>query len=619
MINVSHLSKSYGKHLLFKNLSFNINKGERIGLIGRNGYGKTTLFQIILGNINADSGTISIPKDYKIGCLEQKIKFTEDTVIKEGCLGLRSDEKNQEWKVKKILMGLGFTENNLEEHPSKFSGGFQIRLSLGKLIVSRPDLLLLDEPNNYLDIVAIRWLIRFLRNWKNELMIITHDRQFMDSVTTHTMIIHRKCVRKIEGNTSKLYNQISQDEEIYEKTRLNEEKKRKKTEVFISKFRAKARLGGLVQSRIKSLEKQKSNEKLEKLESLNLSFRSEAFLGPSMINADDITFSYDNKKNIIENMSLEIGKKDRICVIGRNGKGKSTLLRILAGELIASKGSLKNHKSLKIGYFAQPNISRLCEENTVAEEIMFTGKGSSMQNSRNICGKLMFSGENALKKVSVLSGGERCRVLLGKLLVTSCHMLLLDEPTNHLDMESCDSLMNAIEDFNGSVVMVTHNEMYLEKIAERLIIFDKNKITLYEGGYQDFIRNIGWESEKNEKISDLNCSLEKKQNQPVKKDLKRLKAQIRQEKSRVIKPLENKIKDIEEKIYSMENEIHVNTEMLVEASGKGDAKSIADFSKKDHEFRIDIDNLYSELEKINEIFENEKINYDKKLDELENN
>ena len=225
MIKISGLDKAYGEQILFDDLALSMNKGERVGLVGRNGHGKSTIFQMILGNVDYDSGTITKPKNYKIGHLAQHLHFTKPTVIEECSLGLPDGEEYNTWKVEKILTGLGFSENDMERSPNEFSGGYQIRMNLAKLLVSEPDMLMLDEPNNYLDIVAIRWLEDFLKSWENELILVTHDRSFMDSVVTHVVAIHRTKAIKIEGNTEKLYNQINQDEEIYEKTRLNQEKK----------------------------------------------------------------------------------------------------------------------------------------------------------------------------------------------------------------------------------------------------------------------------------------------------------------------------------------------------------------------------------------------------------
>ena len=268
MIKITDLSKSFDSRILFDNLNLSINAKERVGLVGRNGHGKTTLFKIILNEMDYDSGTISIPKNYKLGYLQQHISFSKNTAVDEACLALPSGEKDEKWKAEKILSGLGFSKDDMLKNPLDLSGGYKIRINLAKVLLSDADMLMLDEPNNYLDIVAIRWLSSFLRSWKGELMLITHDRNFMDSVITHCAAIHRTKARKVEGTTQKLYEQIEKEEEIYEKTRLNIEKKRKQTEIFIRRFRAKARLAGMVQSRIKSPEKQETLEELTQIEEL---------------------------------------------------------------------------------------------------------------------------------------------------------------------------------------------------------------------------------------------------------------------------------------------------------------------------------------------------------------
>ncbi len=497
MLKISEISKAYGDQILFDQLSFSINRGEKIGLVGRNGHGKSTIFQMILGNIEVDSGEIAIPKRYHIGYLEQHLHFTKPTVLEECCLGLPHGEEYNTWKAEKMLSGLGFAESDLERSPLEFSGGYQIRLNLAKLLVSNPDMLMLDEPNNYLDIVAIRWLEEFLRSWKGEFILITHDRSFMDRVCTHTVAIHRAKARKVEGDTEKLYTQINQDEEIYEKTRLNEAKIRKQTEQFIARFKARASFASRTNSRVKKLEKMGEMKALDNIQDLELYFNSAHFAAHNMLSADDISFSYSGKEPyLINKFTLHVGKKDRICLIGKNGKGKSTLLKLLAGELKPLKGKIKKHPTLHKGYFGQTNKIDLHDHNTVLEEIKSANTQSSDNAVRNIAGGLMFSGDSALKKIKVLSGGEKSRVLLGKLLVTPCHLLFLDEPTNHLDMQSCDSLIEAIDDFDGSVIMVTHNEMHLRAVATKLIIFDNDRISTYNGGYDDFLRDIGWSDEE---------------------------------------------------------------------------------------------------------------------------
>lgn len=497
MIKISGLNKSYGEQVLFDNLSLSVNRGERVGLVGRNGHGKSTIFHIILGDVEYDGGTVTIPKNYKIGHLAQHLHFTKSTVLEECSMGLPEDEEWNTWKVEMILTGLGFTEDDFNRNPNEFSGGYQIRMNLAKLLVSEPDMLMLDEPNNYLDIVAIRWLEDFLKSWSGELILITHDRSFMDAVVTHVAAVHRTKAIKIEGDTEKLYNQINQDEEIYEKTRINQEKKRRQDEIFIERFKAKASFASRAQSRVKMLEKQGTMKALDNIEDLDLFFNSAGFPGNTMMTAEEISFSYDNNSPmIINNFSLSIGKRERICIIGKNGKGKSTLIKLLAGLLNPVKGVVKKNPSLLEGYFGQTNKLDLDESKTIVEEIVSSDKSCTELKARTIAGGLMFSGNNALKKIKVLSGGEKSRVLLGKILVTPCHLLFLDEPTNHLDMQSCDSLIDAIDEFDGSVVMVTHNEAHLRQVATKLVVFDNNLVKIYNGTYDEFLESVGWADEE---------------------------------------------------------------------------------------------------------------------------
>jgi ATP-binding cassette, subfamily F, member 3 len=627
MIKVEELSKSFGAQELFRDLSFTIAPGEKIGLVGRNGFGKTTLFQMLTGQMEPDSGEISVPKNYRVGYLEQQIHFTKDTVLQEACLGLREDAQINSWKVEKTLAGLGFTRADLQRHPQEFSGGFQIRLNLAKVLVSEPDLLLLDEPNNFLDILAIRWLVNFLKNWKKELLLITHDRLFMDEVTTHTMIIHRQRVRKVRGGTQKIYQQIAMEEAVHEKTRLNDEKKRKQLEVFISRFRAKARLGGLVQSRVKMLEKQERLQQLGKIEDLEFSFRYIDFPAAQMLGAHNLHFSYTGREPwLIDKISFDIGRRERIGVIGKNGKGKSTLLRIIAGELPLCGGTIKPHPVLRTAFFGQTGLGELSEQRTVFEEIMSADPDLLPQAARNICGSMMFGGDLALKPVGVLSGGERSRVLLGKLLATPSQLLLLDEPTNHLDLESCESLLEAIEEFPGSVMMVTHNELYLHRLATRLIVFDRGKVISFAGSYQEFLDKIGWESEEKEEKplavgrshpANVGGQGAAKIKQEDKKTIKLKKAALVQERAKILKPLEQEISRLEAAINSLEKELHECTEALVEASGAGRGAEIASMSKRSHHLRPQIEAQYRQLDKILAQYENKAGEYKERMLKLE--
>src|SRR5512146_515789 len=481
MLQVTNIEKSFGKQVLFDGVGFTVNPRERVSVVVRKGHGRRTLLRMGGRREHPDGGTITMPPGYTVGHLSQHIQFTEDSVLGEACLALPVNEDHIDltYKAEAILHGLGFTNDDFGRHPSSLSGGYQVRLNLAKVRVSEPNLLLLDEPTNYLDIVSVRWLTQFLRAWRNEMIIITHDRDFMDSVTTHTMIIHRCKMQKVQGGTQKLYDQILLEEEIYEKTRQNDEKKRKEVEQFINRFRAQATKASAVQSRIKALARHEKLDKLEEIKTLDFKFRSAPFEAKWLLTVDDLSFSFSpDDPRLIDGLSFAVGKKDRIAVIGKNGKGKTTLLNLLARELSPTSGEIKTHPNTKIAYFGQTNINRLRPDRTALQEIMDVHPDNAQGESRAICGLMMFEGDNALKKVSVLSGGEKSRVLLGKLLVSPANLLMLDEPTNHLDMDTIDSLIEAIDVFDGAVIIVTHSELILEAIATKLIVYDNDAVSV---------------------------------------------------------------------------------------------------------------------------------------------
>ncbi len=616
MLQVTNVDKSYGKQRLFDGVGFTVNPRERVGLVGRNGHGKSTLFRVILGEEHPDSGTISVPSGYTVGHLEQHIHFTESTVLREACLALPTNEDHidETYKAEAILHGLGFTNEDFDRHPSSLSGGYQVRLNLAKVLVSEPNLLLLDEPTNYLDIVSVRWLTEFLRAWPNEMIIITHDREFMDSVTTHTMIIHRCKVRKVAGGTKKLYDQILMEEEIYEKTRQNDERKRKEVEQFINRFRAQATKASAVQSRIKALARHQKLEKLEEIQTLDFTFRSAPFEAKWLMTAEDLSFGFPDAPKLIEALSFAVGKKDRIGVIGKNGKGKTTLLNLLARELSPTGGDVKSHPNTKIAYFGQTNINRLQPQKTALQEIMDAHPDHAQGESRAICGLMMFEGDNALKKVSVLSGGEKSRVLLGKLLVSPANLLLLDEPTNHLDMESIDSLIEAIEAFDGGVIIVTHSELILEAVATKLIVFDGGTVSLFEGTYLDFLERVGWIDEGG--VRSKKSRKQGSERNGNRKDAKKQRSAITGDRSKVLGPLKKRIAAIEEEITKREYDVEQDSQRLLEVSVKGKALEIKRLSQAIRDNKARIDALFAELQAVTNEHDEKEKEFDQQLAEL---
>ncbi|MCX5748814.1 MAG: ABC-F family ATP-binding cassette domain-containing protein [Candidatus Saganbacteria bacterium] len=585
MLQVCNLSLTFGDQTLFDDIGFNIHSGERIGLVGRNGSGKTTLFKLITGEMSPDEGHLSLPKNYTVGYLKQHLRFYEPTVLQEACLGLRPQEQDQIWKAEKILSGLGFSEEEMYRSPLEFSGGFQVRLNLAKVLLAEPHLLLLDEPTNYLDIISIRWLTRFLRNWENELMLITHDRDFMNSVTTHTIGIHRHKMKKIEGDTVKLFEQIAVEEEVYERTRLKENRKREEAMEFINRFRALAARASLVQSRIKALDKMGKKEELSTITELGFRFNGFETHSSHLINVEDLSFGYTPGNMLIKRLSFSIGKKDRICVVGKNGKGKSTLLRLLANELNPVEGEIVHNPNCKMGYFGQTNIERLDPGLTIEEELTRLRPDLSKTEIRRTCGAMMFTGDLALKKISVLSGGEKSRVSLAKILLTPTNILLLDEPTNHLDVESCDSMIAALDEFPGAVVIVTHSEMFLHHLAKKLIVFNEDKAMFYNGTYQDFLDNAGWEKEGKKP---------KKAKKQAKNESPRIEHDINNKRKQIIA----KTKEVEKTIDDEETALESLNLIIAQASAKNEWQEIQRLQKQAHVHQVKIDKGYSELEKL---------------------
>lgn len=590
MIQINNLKKSYGGRTVLEDISLTISSGEKCGLVGRNGSGKSTLFRLITGKEESNGGTISFPKHYKIGYLDQHIIFSKNSLLEEGATGLPPQDKDSLYKVESILQGLGFSYEDFEKKPTDFSGGYQLRLHLAKVLLSDPDCLLLDEPTNYLDIISIAWLEKFLKAWRKELILISHDREFMDRVTTHTIGIHRKKIRKIAGNTENYFSQILLEEEVHEKTRLKIEQKKAKSENFIKRYGAKATKAKQAQSKLKAINKLPTLEKLAMMDDLDFSFNYSFFPSKQMVNVESIDFSYDpSKGTLINNFELEVLQEDCIAIIGKNGRGKSTLAKLLSGELTPIKGSIKRAEKLQIGYFGQTNIDRLNKSHTIEEEIMLANPNLSIGEVRRICGVMMFSGDDAKKTISVLSGGERSRVLLGKILATPCNFLILDEPTHHLDMESIESLITAINEFQGAVVIVTHSEMLLNELPiTKLIVCHHEMQEVIIGDYDDFLSRGGWTDEES-------FSFKTKIKEDSKDEKKRV-AEAKQERARLLKPLHKKMLDIESEIESLEKKLDKNNDLLIEASTAEQGDLIRKFSKEIFECQKKIDELFKELE-----------------------
>jgi ATP-binding cassette subfamily F protein 3 len=598
MIQVDDLTLSYSGDPVLEDVSFTINSSERCGLIGRNGSGKTSLMRLLVGQETADKGKISFSKGYKLGYLDQHIRFSCNTVIEEACLGLKPEEREETYKAEKILFGLGFKEEEMDIAPQQMSGGYQLRLHLVKVLLSEPDCLLLDEPTNYLDILSIRFLTRFLQQWKGELILISHDREFMDSITTHTLGVHRKKVRKFKGGTTVFFEQIVQDEEVYERTRANLEKKKAHLQSFIERFGAKAAKASQAQSKQKMLNRIPALEQLKALYNLNFNFHERPFHGKKMAEGKEIVFSYQEDRPMIHDLSLAIEKGERIAIIGKNGYGKSTLLRLIAGELSPQAGEMRVSDQTAIGYFGQTNIQKLKSSATIEEEIAAANPALNLTQIRGLSGQMMFGGDASKKKISVLSGGEKSRVLLGKILARPCNLLLLDEPTHHLDVESIEALIDALEDFEGSVVIVTHSELILKRLAlNKIVVCHLGRQVLFNGHYEEFLEKVGWEEEAT-KIKNKSGSSASDGRKRGREELVAARAQI--------KSLENELRKIEKLISEIEEQKNRENLLLIEASQANQVQKIQDLLKSIGQREKDLQMQYEKFMKLSEEIESLK-------------
>lgn len=582
MIQIDDLTLSFTGETVLENVSFTVNPGERCGLCGRNGSGKTTLMRLLVGQESADKGNISLSKGYRLGYLDQHIRFSTPTVLEEACLGLKREEREETYKAEKILFGLGFKEDQLDLPPEQLSGGYHLRLHLTKVLLSEPDCLLLDEPTNYLDILSIRFLMRFLKQWKGELILISHDREFMDEVTTHTLGIHRKKVQKIKGGTTAFFEHVLQQEEMHERTRMNVEKKRSHLQSYIDRFGAKASKAAQAQSRKKMLGRIPALEELKALYNLDFEFRTRPFPGKKMMEAKEISFAYESDRTIIEKLTLAIEKGERIAIIGKNGYGKSTLLRLIAGDLNPQEGEIRFSEQTAIGYFGQTHIQRLKNDATIEQEIADANPLLNIADVKAICGLMMFPQDKSKKRISVLSGGERSRVLLGKILARPCNLLLLDEPTHHLDVESIEAMIDAIEDFEGAVVIVTHSELILKRMQlNKLVVCHLGAQEHFLGTYEDFLRDVGWEEE------------EKNKPKAAQRDDRKMKHEEKMQKRSRLRPIENEMRLIEKTLVDLEEKQKQENLYLITITQTGNSEKIQQLMKEIGAREKELEQLYA--------------------------
>ena len=499
MISIEHLSIEFSSRPILDDITFLINPRDRIALVGKNGAGKTTLLRLLAGVERPTSGRISKMGDITIGYLPQVMMHVDGKTLREDVMSVIRREGDETMRqegeearfiaeMDRTIIGLGFERKDFDRPCSEFSGGWRMRIELAKILLQHPDLLLLDEPTNHLDIESIQWLEEFLKTNGSALVLVSHDRAFLDNITTRTIEITlgRIYDYNVPYTQFKVLRQERHEQQV--RAYLNQQKMIQETEEFIERFRYKATKAVQVQSRIKQLEKLERLEvDIEDNSRLSLRFPPAPRSGDFPLIVEDLRKDF-GEHMVFQNATFTIRRGEKVAFVGKNGEGKTTLVRCIMGQL-DYMGMLKIGHNVKIGYFAQNQAALLDGELTVFQTIDNVAVGDVRTQIRNILGAFMFGGEASEKKVKVLSGGERSRLAMIRLLLEPCNLLILDEPTNHLDMQSKDVLKTALKDFNGTVICVSHDRDFLDGLVDKVYEFGGGKVREHLGGIYDFLRS----------------------------------------------------------------------------------------------------------------------------------
>lgn len=612
MISIEKLSVEFGGNPLFDDITYVINKRDRIALVGKNGAGKSTMLKIIAGLQAPSSGVVNRPRELTIGYLPQQMQLGDVRTVRQEAeqafahvlemknridrmneeLASRTDydsddyqeliervsaaneqyalmeNANYQAELERTLMGLGFLRSDFDRPTSEFSGGWRMRIELAKLLLQRPDVLLLDEPTNHLDIESIQWLETFLATRANTVVLVSHDRAFIDNVTNRTIEISMGRIYDYQVNYSKYVElrreRLEQQQRAYE----NQQKQIQDTEAFIERFRYKATKAVQVQSRIKQLEKIERIE-VDEIDTshINLRFPPAPRSGDYPVIADDVAKRYGDH-TVFEHATFTIKRGEKVAFVGKNGEGKSTLVKCIMGE-IPFDGTLKIGHNVKIGYFAQNQASLLDGSVTVFDTIDRVAVGDIRTKIRDILGAFMFGGEASEKKVSVLSGGEKTRLAMIRLLLEPVNLLILDEPTNHLDMVTKDILKSAIADFDGTVIVVSHDREFLDGLVSKVYEFGGGRVREHLGGIYDFLEKKKIDSLRElEKPSASRKSAEKQPS--LEKSNSKISYEERKEQARRIKKLERSVADREKEIEHIEYAVDVVERKLGTPEGAAD-------------------------------------------------
>ncbi len=603
MLSVNNLDIRYGKKHLFKEVSVRVHEENRIGLVGVNGAGKSTLLKVMAGVAESDDGVVTCAKHFSVAYLPQETSaiLSENTLYEEAetafapLLALQEegerlnarlsqvDHQSEEFKmllqkqgdiqheldgseiysiqaqIEKILLGLGFSQEDMAAPVSTFSGGWVMRLMLAKLLLAAPSLLLLDEPTNHLDLQSLTWVEEFLHSYKGAMVIISHDRTFLDKTTNQTWELSFGRLTSYKGNYS-YYVKEKEERQLIEKAAYdNQQAKIRQTMRFVERFRAKSTKAKQVQSRVKQLEKMEIIELEDSEHQIRFSFPPAPPSGRDVVQIEALEKSYGGKK-VFENVDLYLQRGDKVAVVGVNGAGKSTLLKILAGELSYDEGDIRLGTNVKISYFGQHQAQELSPRLSVLDTMALSGEEMTVTRTRSLLGAFLFRGDDVDKKVSVLSGGEKSRLALAKMIATPANCMFLDEPTNHLDMSSQEVLQEAMKQYDGTIVVVSHNRYFLDSFVNKVLEVKNGNVTLFEGNIGEYINKLTLLADKQAEVRmqeldadsvEQNGAVISKENR---KEKRKVEAERRQQRSRRIGPWRKKLEEAEAKVEALEEE-----------------------------------------------------------------